>query len=180
MKNLYAPWRSAYTTQVTNTKDDSVDPKDCIFCKQFNTHDDKKYFILRRFKHTVVILNLYPYNAGHILILPREHCADLHSMSQQARFELMELMAITVPLLKKTLHAQGINVGLNLGKAAGAGIPAHLHMHIIPRWVGDTNFLPVIAETKQISTDLNEIYELLLPEFQNIDKEKLEYTKELL
>jgi ATP adenylyltransferase len=170
MKRLYAPWRNDYTKKVTDSKDEIVTQDECVFCQQFKENKDTTYFIVRRFTHTVVMLNLYPYNAGHILILPLKHYPDLHAMSPQERFELMELITITTELLKKALHAQGINVGLNLGKAAGAGIPSHLHMHIIPRWIGDTNFFPLIAETKQISTDLHEIYKQLLPYFHEIDE----------
>lgn len=173
MKRLYAPWRSTYTNKVSGTKDEIGTADHCVFCQQFKENNDAKYFILRRFAYNVVILNLYPYNAGHILILPLQHYPDLFSMPQNARFEMIELITTTIEIIKKELKAQGTNIGFNLGKAAGAGIPSHVHMHTIPRWFGDTNFLPLIADTKQISTDLNEIYKQLLPHFQKIDEKKL-------
>lgn len=174
MKKLYAPWRNAYSTKITEAKDTMTSQKDCVFCQQFKENNDAQYFILGRFDHSVVIMNLYPYNAGHLLLLPQEHLADLEELSLEAQYELIELTTHCVTILKKALGAQGINVGLNLGKAAGAGIPSHLHTHILPRWRGDTNFLPLLAQTKQISTDLHEIYSKLLPHFQKITKKKKE------
>jgi ATP adenylyltransferase len=94
-------------------------------------------------------------------------------MAQDARYEMMELITLSTEILKKALNAQGANIGFNIGKAAGAGIPSHVHMHILPRWFGDTNFLPLIAETKQVSIDLQEIYNQLVPHFQKIDAKKL-------
>lgn len=165
MEKLYAPWRSLYVKGVHDNKNDHAPSNNCVFCEQFKQEQDTKNYILRRFAHTVVMLNLYPYNAGHILILPREHHKTLNAMSKDARAELMEVTNAGVEILTTILGAEGNNVGINLGKSAGAGIPEHLHIHIVPRWRGDTNFLPVIAQTKQISIDLNEIYQKLLPAF---------------
>jgi ATP adenylyltransferase len=173
MKRLYAPWRTTYTKKVSGTKDENIGPEQCVFCQQFKENNDAKHFILRRFSYNVILLNLYPYNAGHILILPLNHCPDLVSMAQDARYEMMELITLSTEILKKALNAQGANIGFNIGKAAGAGIPSHVHMHILPRWFGDTNFLPLIAETKQVSIDLQEIYNQLVPHFQKIDAKKL-------
>lgn len=172
MKRLYAPWRSDYSSKVTGAKEESVDQKDCIFCTQFKTTNDAQYFILGRYHSTIAMLNLYPYNAGHILLLPYKHTANLEELSSEERCELMELIQTTQHILKTVLHAEGINIGFNLGKAAGAGIPSHLHIHVIPRWFGDTNFLPLIADTKQISTNLHEIYQKLLPFFHTISMKK--------
>jgi len=178
MKRLYAPWRSAYTKSVHSSKDDSAKKVDCVFCQQITAHKDEEYFILGRFKHTFALLNLYPYNAGHILLLPYTHTAELFALTHDERTELIELASITQLILKKALVAQGFNVGLNQGKAAGAGIPSHVHMHILPRWIGDTNFLPLLADTKQISTNLGELYQQLLPFFKEVTfqhiKEKID------
>lgn len=173
MKRLYAPWRSGYAKQVSSSKEECTDENHCIFCKQFKALDDATYFILRRFEHTIVMLNLYPYNSGHLLIVPIDHQAQLTNLSACVRVELMEVMNCSIDILSTALKAQGINTGLNLGKVAGAGIPSHLHMHVIPRWFGDTNFFPLIADTKQISTDLREIYKQLLPVFCQIDQNTL-------
>ncbi len=168
MKRLYAPWRTAYTRSIERSKQDSAHDSECVFCQQISANDDEKYFILDRFDFTFALLNLYPYNAGHILLLPYTHTADLFSLSPEERSELIELASVTQIVLKTILTAQGFNVGINQGKAAGAGIPSHLHMHILPRWLGDTNFLPLIAGTKQISTNLHELYQQLLPSFKEI------------
>src|SRR5207253_805618 len=101
-----------------------------------------------------VILNLYPYNGGHLLILPQQHIAHLEEVSQEIRAELMELISASIVILKNVLGAQGINAGLNLGRASGAGIPSHLHFHVVPRWVGDTSFITTIGNTKNVSVDL--------------------------
>ena len=114
------------------------------------------------------MLNKYPYNAGHLLILPIRHVALLSDLEKNERAELMELVNMSVNIVSATLGNHGLNIGINLGKAAGAGIPSHLHTHILPRWDGDTNFMPAIAKTKVISFDLSDIYEKLKKEF---DKE---------
>ncbi len=158
MKNLYAPWRDIYTTGTARTNKGDEPQKSCIFCIQIAAHQDEKYFILKRYKHHVVMLNLYPYNAGHLLIVSYEHVPDLVALSETARAELMEISSQCTSVLYKALKADGINVGLNLGKAAGAGVPSHIHLHVLPRFTGDTNFMPTLAETKVISFDLHKIY----------------------
>lgn len=168
MKLLYAPWRSDYSANTAHTKNDNTPADACIFCVQLAQQDDAKHLIIRRFTYAVVMMNLYPYNAGHLMILPYAHQAFLHHVDQYTRGEIMELTMHSVTILTTVLGAQGVNVGLNFGKAAGAGIPSHLHMHVLPRWIGDTNFLPVLSETKQISFDLRELYEKLAPAFQAI------------
>lgn len=168
MKRIYAPWRSTYTTKTARGKQEKTVEKDCIFCTKFTQKNDRKNFVIKRFKHNAIVLNRFPYNAGHILIVPFTHKSDLASLSKTARTELMELLSESAAIIKKELNADGINIGLNLGKAAGAGIPSHLHFHVLPRWAGDTNFLPVLGQTKQISFDLNHIYEQLKKAFKYI------------
>lgn len=166
MKKLYAPWRTAYAREIAaQSKQESTDTSACPFCQQFYATDDTSNGILRRFEHTIVMLNKYPYNAGHIMILPRNHQANLADLSKEARIELIELAAQSQSIMLNTLGAHGVNMGINLGKAAGAGIPSHLHFHILPRFIGDTNFMPTLCETKQISIDLRTIYEKLKPAF---------------
>lgn len=158
MKHLYAPWRSSYTEKTARTKQENIPETACVFCTQLAENNDEKNFIVKRFKYNFILLNRYPYNAGHLLILPFQHINRLDKLSENARSELMELTNITVQAAEKAFNAEGINIGLNLGKASGAGIPSHLHMHVLPRWIGDTNFMPTIAGTKAISFDLDEIY----------------------
>ena len=168
MKQLYAPWRESYSASLAKTKSETALIHECVFCNNFNANTDEHHFIFKRFKHMTIMLNLFPYNAGHILILPISHIAHLDELCQAARYELIELTTHATTIIKKVLNCDGVNVGLNLGKAAGAGIPSHLHMHVLPRFTGDTNFLPVLAETKQISFDLHKIYQKLKPEFDHI------------
>ena len=152
MKHLYAPWRSTYVKEKSNG---------CPFCLKDNT-DDSEHFILKRLEHTIIMLNLYPYNPGHILVVPIEHADTLDKLTKETRAELMEAITQSATILKTALGADGVNIGFNLGgKAAGGTIPEHLHGHVLPRWHGDTNFLPLLAQTKQLSADLLEVYKKL-------------------
>jgi len=173
MKNLYAPWRDKYTTSTVRSKKTEAKKKDCIFCSQFEEHDDEKYFIFRRFFYHAIMFNRYPYNAGHLLIIPFKHTGNLDDYCPEARFELIELVHQSTAILQKELGAEGVNTGLNIGKAAGAGIPSHLHMHVLPRWHGDTNYMPTLAQVKPISFDLHTMYQKLKPAFDAIDHSSL-------
>lgn len=157
MKKLYAPWRAAYAKRIHAQENDTA----CTFCRIIATKDDSAEFILKRGMHCVTVLNKYPYNAGHLLVVPLMHVAQLHELTSEIRGELMEAVSYAADVVRKTLGAEGHNVGINIGKAAGAGIPEHIHVHVLPRFFGDTNFLPTLADTKQISFDLNEIYATL-------------------
>ncbi len=168
MKRMYCPWRSEYTADIAQTKNEGASARECVFCTQLKEKNDAKNFIIKRFKNNVIMLNRFPYNAGHILIMPLTHEATLESLSKATRTELMELLSKSAEIIKKTLKADGINIGLNLGKAAGSGIPSHLHFHVLPRWYGDTNFLPTLTGTKQISFDLNKICKQLKKAFKTI------------
>jgi ATP adenylyltransferase len=161
MHNLYAPWRSDYSQSTDKSKDESTGEQECIFCQQLAENSDTKNFILKRYTHCFVVLNKYPYNAGHALVIPYAHQKNLADLETVARTELMEVIASTTTLLQKELKAHGINIGLNLGKASGAGIPSHLHFHVLPRWMGDTNFLPTLANTKVVSLDLSQLFQEL-------------------
>lgn len=168
MKKLYAPWRSSYTASADRTKNEEAREHECVFCTQLKENNDEKYLILKRFSYSFVLLNSYPYNAGHLLILPLTHQADLYDLSSPARAEIMEVASASVAILKDMLKPHGFNLGVNLGKAAGASIPSHLHMHLLPRWNSDTNFLPTLGDTKVVSFDLLKIYEQLKPAFDTI------------
>ena len=170
MKMLYAPWRENYTTDdARGPKGEDKTPDDlCIFCDQLKQHKDDEYFILARYKHTYIILNRYPYNAGHLLILPLAHEDKLEQLSTQTRAELMELISKSSRILEQELGAKGINVGLNMGKAAGAGLPSHLHFHVLPRWIGDTNFLPTLGKVKTVSIDIETVFKKLKPHFKKL------------
>lgn len=165
MKRLYTPWRSKYARSVEGAKQENATANECVFCIKLAEKNDDKHYILGRFEHNMVVLNLYPYNAGHLLILPLEHKPCLSDLSAQARAEAMELISKSIDVVKKVLGAQGVNVGMNVGKQAGAGIPSHVHIHVLPRWQGDTNFMSLLAQTKVIAFDLNDIYAQLKPHF---------------
>jgi ATP adenylyltransferase len=168
MDRLYAPWREGYATRVDAEKKEHISHDACVFCLQLEEGTDEKYFILRRFPNTIVMLNLYPYNGGHLLVLPFKHTDSLSQLSPDIRAEIMEVTNQSIIILSEVLEAQGFNVGLNLARAAGAGIPSHVHFHVVPRWIGDTNFLVTLANTKQISVDLYALYTKLRPYFQEL------------
>jgi len=168
MDMLYAPWRSEYTSDTHEGKNEGVPQEGCVFCNQIASDKDVAYGIIKRFNHTIVMLNKYPYNAGHLLLLPKDHVCSLDTLSHQARTELMELITASVTIVQKALKSEGVNVGINVGKAAGAGIPSHLHVHILPRWNGDTNFMPTIGQTKVVSFDLTTIYKTLSDAFSSL------------
>lgn len=158
MDKLYAPWRNHYVKNSAEKPNRERPKDDCVFCHKFAEAKDHENYILRRFDHSVVLLNLYPYNAGHVLVLPLDHHAELAALPHATRAELMNVVSLTVELLKKVLVPDGCNIGMNLGAAAGASVPSHLHIHVLPRWQDDTNFLPLLANTKGISSDLNKVY----------------------
>jgi len=156
MKRLYAPWRAAYVTNPRKR------PRSCIFCVYKTKDQDVDHYILKRGTHNYIMMNLYPYNTGHVLIIPYRHTGKLYLLSSVVRTEMMELVALSTHIIQEALNAEGINVGLNLGKAAAGGsVPHHLHMHVLPRWTGDTNFLVPLADVKQVSHPINDIYKIL-------------------
>ncbi len=171
MDQLYAPWRHKYVSSTAHKNKKAKSKRKCPFCAQFAENKDSKFFILKRYKNTAVVMNLYPYNAGHLLILPLKHKKDLASLGKEVRIELMELINIAVQVLEKVMHPDGFNVGLNLGNAGGGGIPGHLHFHVLPRWSGDTNFLATLSNTKVICSDFRKLYKELKSSFPSeIDK----------
>lgn len=154
---LWAPWRMQY---VEANKDPSEQTgTGCIFCDFPAEDNDEKNLIVHRGELAYVILNGYPYNNGHVMIVPFEHNAKFHALDSAARTEIGELTALSLTVLETVYNPGGFNVGINQGDAAGAGIAAHLHQHIVPRWVGDTNFMPVVADTRVLPEALAGSYE---------------------
>ena len=159
MNYLYTPWRENYikTGQTEHP---------CPLCLEPSPEHDAEKYIIKRYKHVYVILNLYPYNPGHLMVVPADHCSHLHLLTEETRSELMEVVSNACVIIEQELSSDGINIGMNIGGyAAGGTIPEHLHIHLLPRFKGDTNFLPILAETKQISRDLNTLYQRLLKAF---------------
>lgn len=153
MKYLWAPWRMEYILKEKN--------EGCIFCEIPKENQDKENYVLYRGKFCFVILNTYPYNNGHIMIAPYAHIKNLEELNRDTMNELMSLCQKSISVLKKKINPQGFNIGANIGKVGGAGILEHVHLHIVPRWQGDTNFMPVISDTKIMPQYLSETYDLL-------------------
>lgn len=166
MNVLYAPWRSSFAQG--NSKNQNTTDNSCTFCEKLASSNDTQHFILKRMKHCFIILNRYPYNAGHLLILPLTHASTLDKVTLETRTQMMEAINHCSLIVSSVLQAQGVNVGINTGQASGGSLPEHLHIHVLPRWTGDTNFLPLLANTKVVSFDLEEIYQRLAPHFENL------------
>jgi ATP adenylyltransferase len=152
MDILWAPWRIKYIKAKRG--------KYCLFCRVAKKKD-KKDFVFLRSKYFFSMLNLYPYNNGHTMISPYRHIQNTSSLKREEALDLIFILNKTISLLNKVLKPEGYNIGMNLGSVSGAGITGHLHIHIVPRWKGDTNFMPLISDSKVISQSLNELYRRL-------------------
>jgi ATP adenylyltransferase len=161
MERLWAPWRSAY---VTGSSGESLD---CIFCYP-SKPGGRDELMLFRGRICFVILNLYPYTNGHLMVVPNRHAANLATLSTDEQVELMRLTRHAEIAITEAYAPQGINVGINLGKAAGAGVPGHLHVHVVPRWSGDTNFMTAIGNTRVLPEDLATSAAKLKPIFERL------------
>lgn len=153
MEHLWAPWRMEYILMEK--------PEGCIFCQKLEEGKDEANFILFRGRANFVMMNLFPYNPGHLMVAPHRHTSELEDLTQKELLEHFELVRRMVSLLKKSLGAQGFNIGLNLEEVAGAGVAGHLHTHVVPRWLGDTNYMPVTAGTKVVPEGVAATYERL-------------------
>ena len=163
MKQLWAPWRMVYIDQ------GAID-EGCIFCAKNLQKDPREALVLSQTKHSVVMLNKYPYNNGHLLLAPRRHEKKLDDLPQDEHADLQETLRRSVAIVRAVLNPGGINLGMNLGKCAGAGVEDHLHWHLVPRWEGDTNFMPVIGETRVMPQHLLDSYDRLKPHFESLAK----------
>ena len=151
MDYLWAPWRIEY---IKKAKEEG-----CILCQKPAEEDDTANYILFRGQKNFVIMNCYPYNAGHLMIAPYRHVADLDSLTDEELDEHYRLVRQSIRVLRQVFQPEGFNIGMNLGRVAGAGVDKHLHTHIVPRWNGDTNFMPVIADIKVVNEALGECYQ---------------------
>jgi len=169
MDRLYSPWRLSYVTTA------SEPVPGCIFCNAAAAeHDDP--LVVARGRSAFVILNLYPYNSGHLMIVPNRHVASLAELSPEERADVMDLTARAEVAVTEVYRPQGLNIGVNLGKAAGAGILDHLHLHIVPRWSGDTNFMPILTGTRVLGEGLRALYDKLIEAQAKIDAESRQKT----
>jgi ATP adenylyltransferase len=168
MEKLWSPWRSQYIESFQ----DKNKITGCIFCSMDGKNkDEPDNLLVASGTHTFTVLNLYPYNNGHLMIVPRRHTSEFSSLTGEEKLEIFEYLQLSEKALKEILHPEGFNIGVNLGKASGAGIDEHLHFHIVPRWNGDTNFMPVLGETKVISQELSVTKKNLIAAFRKL-KEK--------
>ncbi|MCS7176197.1 MAG: HIT domain-containing protein [Candidatus Kapabacteria bacterium] len=159
MERLWAPWRSHYVTSVAQ----DVAAGKCFLCEAVSSspEHDEDLLIVARWDTCFAILNRYPYNSGHVLVVPNRHVGELQDLREEELCSLILQTRAVVTALQRRLTPHGFNIGLNLGRAAGAGLPDHLHIHVVPRWYGDTNFLPVTADVKVVSHALEDVYEHL-------------------
>jgi len=150
MKNLFAPWRMKYIQNANKNNG-------CFICRALESENEEKTLVLYRGKYTIVLMNRYPYNPGHIMICPKKHVKYPYDLNLEESSELIEVLSKMVKVIEETLKPDGINIGVNIGKASGAG-EEHLHFHIVPRWIGDTNFMPIFSETKVVPESLEDTY----------------------
>ncbi len=163
MPKLWAPWRMAYIDGIDTPKESG-----CIFCEKPKEDRDDENLILHRGETCYIILNRFPYNNGHLLIVPYRHTADIGDLDARTRCELLDTVELGINIERSTMRPDGFNLGANLGRTAGAGIADHFHLHLVPRWNGDTNFMPVVGDTKVISESLESTYRKLKAELDRI------------
>jgi len=156
MDQLWAPWRLDYIAKPAPAK-----PDECFICSGLAGTNDRQNLVALRTPLSAVVLNRFPYNNGHLLVAPRAHKGRLDELDSAEMLDLMETVSKMTALLQDLMKPDGFNIGLNLGKVAGAGLPGHLHWHIVPRWNGDTNFMPVLGDTKVISQSLDSLWQML-------------------
>jgi ATP adenylyltransferase len=163
LDRLWAPWRSEYISSSGNA--DAASPG-CVFCDlHSDPNNDEARFVLHRASHNFIVLNIYPYISGHLLIIPYEHVGELEAAPKETTDELMDLTKRSQTALRDVYQPEGFNIGMNLGRSAGAGIVDHIHIHILPRWTGDTNFMTTVGEARVISEDLTTTYQKLRGKF---------------
>ena len=160
MKRIFAPWRYKYVSD--------PDAEGCIFCNAISSDDDIKSGVLFRGKFAFVIINKYPYNNGHVMVAPYKHTGNFEELSKEEMLEMSTLIQKWQEVLRKAMKPEGFNIGMNLGRIAGAGFEEHLHYHLVPRWGGDTNFMPIIGQTKVVPMSIEEAYDLLLESYKEI------------
>lgn len=158
METLWAPWRMEYVEKARSPG--------CVFCDTSSTEHDEQNLLLCRGRRVFILMNLYPYNPGHVMIAPYRHVDDLGKLSAEEQLELIQEAARSMRLLRGVMNPDGFNLGMNQGKVAGAGIEDHLHLHVVPRWNGDTNFMPIVGQTRVIPEGLAATYQKLAPVFR--------------
>src|SRR3954467_13774297 len=161
MDRIYTPWRYAYVSQAENAPG-------CVFCNLPKEKDDRKALIVHRGKHCFVVLNAFPYTSGHAMVVPFAHLDTLAALPESAANEMMALTQRLESILRTVYKPEGVNIGMNIGKAAGAGVAGHIHMHVLPRWTADSNFMTVVGETRVLPEDLAVTWERLTQAFAKV------------
>jgi ATP adenylyltransferase len=161
MERLWTPWRMAYL------KGEGEAPQGCIFCRKVDGSDEAEHILLRG-RTAYVTLNRYPYNNGHLMVIPYAHVPSLEDLDPPTMLEVMRLVALSLKALRQAYRPEGFNVGANIGRPAGAGVADHVHIHVVPRWTGDTNFMPVIGNTRVLPEWLDDTYRRLRPLFEEL------------
>jgi ATP adenylyltransferase len=159
MKYITAPWREEYIKKAFKMTE-------CIFCRALQVKNDNETFILYRAEHNFIILNRYPYTPGHLMIAPHEHLDSIEKAEKKITDEMVDLLKQSLSVLRKTYRPHGFNTGMNIGHSAGAGVADHYHLHVIPRWTGDANFMPLIGKTKVVIEAIETTYAKLKPHFR--------------
>lgn len=154
LERLWAGWRAAYVTAPEIGRDDV----DCVLCGLDAADDDERALVLARTERSFAVMNLYPYGSGHLMVSPRRHEGALEDLDEAEATDLMDLVRASLRAVKEAFRPDGVNLGANLGRAAGAGVPGHVHLHVLPRWAGDTNFMTSVAETRVLPEDLRTSY----------------------
>ena len=160
IKILWTPWRMSYIASADKTKK-------CIFCEALEKPDE--YYVVKETSHSIALLNAYPYNTGHVMIAPKRHVSDVDLLSEEELIDLARLLKVIIRAIRIEYNPHGFNIGINIGRAAGAGIEDHLHIHIVPRWVGDTNFMPVVSGTKTLPEDLDTTRKRIISALRSIE-----------
>lgn len=169
MKRMFSPWRSKYIASFKNEK-----PRkgESLFTGILRQNNDAKNLVIIRKTHCFVMMNLYPYNSGHLMVIPYRQTADISKLTAAEHTEIMETTSQMISVLKKIMNPQGFNFGANLGRAAGAGVDDHIHFHIVPRWTGDTNFMPTLGDVKVVSEEMNATYKKIVAELRPKKKKR--------
>ena len=156
MQRMYSPWREVYMQSFKDIKSAGKEEKSVF--SDIPPEEDDERFVLHRGKTCFIIMNLYPYNCGHLMVIPYLQTPDFSALDSETKLEIMDLTDLSIKALKETLKPQGFNFGANLGRVAGGSVDTHIHFHIVPRWEGDTNFMPVLADAKVLSNDMKSTY----------------------
>jgi ATP adenylyltransferase len=170
LKYLWSPWRMEYIEE--DNKDD-----ECVFCNAPGWSDFREHLIVYRGERTYLILNRYPYTSGHLMVVPYEHISSLELLDSKTRAEMMELTSKAIQVIQDTYQPQGFNVGINIGEAAGAGIVDHVHLHIVPRWAGDTNFMTSLSHTRVLPESLEDTYQRVLSGWLKLEEKNKKNKK---